>query len=71
MTGVAATELVTALDALGWSNRHLARLLGCDHKLTERWLDGTAAIPPSVLSWVRRLAAAHERNPAPTDWRVR
>ena len=68
MTG---DEFVAALATIGWSQRALCSLLGCDTNLATRWSRGTAAIPPSIARWLQRVAACHERNPVPTDWRVR
>jgi transcriptional regulator with XRE-family HTH domain len=64
-------EFVAALAAIGWSQRQLVTLLGCDTNLATRWSRGTAAIPPSIAKWLAKLAACHERLPVPTDWRVR
>lgn len=64
-------EFVAALQRIGWSQRQLVALLECDTNLATRWSRGTAAIPPSIAHWLQRVAACHERNPVPTDWRVR
>jgi plasmid maintenance system antidote protein VapI len=64
-------DLAATLDALGWSSRHLARQLGCAQNTPQNWLSGRAAVPPQVASWLRALAVAHARHPAPQDWRTR
>lgn len=72
--------LRTALEALGWSQRGLAALLGLDSRQVRRWASGEAAVPCDVASWleavVRELAgprrawleiraAFHAAHPAP------
>lgn len=61
----------TALETIGWSNRHVASLLGCDVVLPLRWGTGKAPVPPAVAQWLDKLAKAHSRLPAPADWRKR
>ena len=59
------------LDQLGWSQRHLSALLGCDTNLPTRWSRGDALIPPSIGSWLEALITAYSVHQPPEDWRVR
>lgn len=63
-------EFSAALATLGWSERFLARQLGCNHKLVQRWSAGGTLIPPPIARWLDRIAGCHERYPPPDDWRV-
>lgn len=58
-------RLATCLRLLGWSNHHLAHLLGVTENRVRRWLGGNP-IPPEVGPWLDALAAAHNANPPPT-----
>lgn len=66
-------ELAAALDALGWSARYLAGLLGCTRVLVGQWLSGRTAVPPAVAAWVRRRVRDMQADPPPTasEWRRR
>jgi hypothetical protein len=64
-------QFTAGLQTIGWSQRQLVALLGCDTILATRWSRGTAAIPPRIERWLTKLVACHERNPVPNDWRVR
>lgn len=64
-------RFAAALETLGWTQRHLARLLRCDTNMPGRWAKGAAAIPPTIAAWLERLVGAHQGNPAPEDWRAR
>jgi hypothetical protein len=68
MTGARFLE---CLDILGWSLRHLARLLHCDTNLPMRWGRGAATVPPSIAQWLEALCHAHKMLPTPEDWRHR
>lgn len=61
-----ATRLSTALDALNWSGRSLALLLGKNERTVRRWVSGDCDVPADVLAWVERLADFHRVNPPPT-----
>jgi DNA-binding transcriptional regulator YiaG len=65
------TEFAAAVDRLGWSQRGLADLLGCDDRLVRRWANGERSFPPSLVAWLRTLATFHAAHPPPTDWRRR
>lgn len=62
-------DLEAALKMLGWSDRHLAGLLGCTRALVGQWKSGRSSLPPVVADWLARLAAAHAANPVPQGWR--
>ena len=66
-----STEFAEALAVIGWSHRHLAKLLGCDVALPLRWAKGRAQVPKPVQRWLSVLADSHRLLPVPTDWRVR
>ena len=65
-----AEQLDACLDRLRWTKADLARELACDHQVVRRWLAG-ARIPDSVAAWLGALIKAHDRLPAPQDWRKR
>jgi transcriptional regulator with XRE-family HTH domain len=56
-----ALRLRAALDALGWSQRELARRLALDERTVRRWSGGEYPVPQPVLAWLedgaRRTAA--------------
>lgn len=64
-------RLRDVLSLLRWSQRGLAEALTCDDRLVRRWASGDATVPPDVIEWLERLAAAHAALPAPTGWRRR
>jgi hypothetical protein len=47
------------LDALGWSIRGFAGILGRPQRTVHSWLDRNA-IPDDVAAWLQRRADAHE-----------
>lgn len=63
--------LSATLDRLHWTNRALAAELACDETTIRQMLAGRRRIPPSVAAWLERLVAAHDRLPAPQDWRTK
>ena len=65
------THLRDCLEALRWSQRELAAVLGCNDRLVRRWAVGAPsyAVLESVGEWLEVLATAHVRHPTPTDWR--
>jgi hypothetical protein len=68
---MAPTRLRECLEALRWSQRELAVVLGCNDRLVRRWTAGSLghAVPESVAEWLEVLAMTHIRHPPPTDWR--
>lgn len=62
--------LRAALDALRWSPRDLAEALNCDNCLVRRWAAGHIGSPPSVVTWLIGLQAAHRAAPPPKHWRL-
>ena len=69
-TNKTPSDLYDLLELLGWSRRHLARVLQCDHSLVQRWIVLNAA-PSAVMIWLARLAYAHIENlpPRADSWR--
>ena len=65
------TRLREILDALHWSQRDLADLLGCNERLVRRWAAGQANVPTTVAAWIETRLAYHRHNPPPTEWRAR
>ena len=65
-----AAEFAAALDALGWSARHVARLLKCHRNMPLRWLRDESPVPIQIARWLRSLVKAHEALEAPLDWRT-
>jgi hypothetical protein len=63
-------EFTEALDTIGWSKKHLARILGCDSNLPTRWARGHAQIPAGLAEWLRALADFHKAVGMP-EWRSR
>ena len=59
------TRLRECLDALGWTQRGLARMLNRQEGTVRQWARGAVQIPPDVAAWLETLAAVHERHPAP------
>ncbi len=61
-------ELKGALIDLGWTDKHLSRLLGCHHSLVQAWGLGRAEVPPPIADWLGGLVACHAERPL-LDWR--
>lgn len=49
------TELMTALDAKGWSKAQLAKSLGVDRSLITRWIKGERTIQPKHQTQIQAL----------------
>jgi hypothetical protein len=60
-----ADRFRACLDALSWSGRGLADLLGVDERQVRRWAGGQYAIPDSIAAWLDTLARFHETHPVP------
>ena len=67
MTGTQFTE---ALRTIGWSQRHLAKILGCDTNMPTRWERGEVEVPAGLTVWLRGLAGYHRTAGVP-EWRKR
>jgi plasmid maintenance system antidote protein VapI len=65
------SRLRDILALLCWSQRGLAGVLGCDERLVRRMATGAADIPAPIAAWLETLAAVHEANPPPSEWRSR
>jgi hypothetical protein len=63
-------EFTEALDTIGWSKKHLARILGCDSNMPTRWARGEARIPDGLAVWLFGLAGYHKSVGVP-EWRKR
>ena len=64
-------RFLACLDALCWSQRGVAALLGRDDRLIRRWAAGRAAVPADVAAWLETLTTWHEANPPPVAPRGR
>jgi transcriptional regulator with XRE-family HTH domain len=62
---MSAGRLRNCLEALGWSLRHLARVLDINFTTVRRWAAGTQEVPPPIAAWLEILARCHETNPPP------
>ena len=63
-----ATRLRECLEAMGWSQRGLAEMLGLHETRVRRWARGLGDVPPEVAAWLETLAAVHAAHPMPTGW---
>lgn len=63
---MATTEMAECLEALHWPQRTLATVLGVDESTVRRWQRGDRPVPDAIASWLRQLAAAHQRLPPPS-----
>lgn len=61
------TRLRECLDALDWTQRGLARVLGRQEGTVRQWARGAVQIPADIAAWLDRLARFHERNPPPSS----
>lgn len=59
------TRLRECLEAIGWTQRGLARILKRQEGTVRQWARGAPEIPDDVAAWLEKLARFHERNPAP------
>ena len=62
------TRLRECLDALGWSQRGLADILGLHETRVRRMARGLLPVPPEVAEWLETLAAVHLAHPLPQGW---
>ena len=60
------TRLRECLDAIGWSQRQLARVLGRQEGTVRQWARGAVQIPDDVAGWLERIAKAHFLYPPPS-----
>jgi len=63
--GVTASAFRGCLEALGWTQRGLAVLLGVAHNTVHRWALGQARIPEDVAAWLGEAAAFMRAHPPP------
>lgn len=59
-------HLRLCLQALHWTQRSLALVLGVSDRQVRRWSSGECPAPEDVAEWLQRLATVHARNPPPT-----
>lgn len=59
------TEFRACLDALHWTQRGLARILGRPEGTVRQWARGAVQIPDEVAHWVGCLAIIHKAHPPP------
>ena len=52
------TAIRAALETLGWSTRHLARVLHLPPTTPSNWTAGRYAIPSAIAEWLQRRADA-------------
>lgn len=64
-------EYAAAVDALGWSGRHVAGMLGCHRNLPPAWEDGRLTVPPAVAQWIGQIVQVIQKYPPPAQWRTR
>ena len=64
-------EYLATLERLAWTPGALSRVLGCHRNLCLQWGTGRSAVPEPVAAWLLALRGAHERHPAPQEWRRR
>jgi transcriptional regulator with XRE-family HTH domain len=61
-------ERRACLDALHWSQRQLAAILGLPEGQVRRWFrDDRSEVPPEVDAWLYRRAKAALLDPPPTN----
>jgi LmbE family N-acetylglucosaminyl deacetylase len=53
-------ELTAACAALGWSKRHLARVLGVPETTALGWGGKGRAVPEDVVGWLEALLITQE-----------
>lgn len=63
-----ADQLRTCLEAIGWSQRHLALTLNTHPTTVRRWAQDKKPIPSSVGLWLDTLAAFHNEHAKPQGW---
>jgi transcriptional regulator with XRE-family HTH domain len=53
------------LNAIGWSQRELARQVGASEVQVRRMFAGTISMDQALLRYLQRLGSFHEANPPP------
>jgi transcriptional regulator with XRE-family HTH domain len=54
------------LEALGWTQRGFAALLGVAHNTVHRWALDQARIPDEVAAWINEVAEFIKHHPPPS-----
>ena len=65
MTG---DEMTQALAILGWSKGDFAKMLGCHRNTPATWSNGGAAIPASIVAWLKRRVHDFIQDAPPSNW---
>ena len=65
-----AAEFGDLLKACGWSAREVARRAGVLEATGYGWRNGSEVVPDDVLAWMRDVASAIRRLPAPRPVRL-
>lgn len=58
-------RMLSAMDALQWSQRDLARATGIDERTVRRWATGRMQPPEAILDWLDDLALHVQSHPPP------
>ena len=53
------------IEALGWTQRGLAALLGVSHNTVHRWALDQAVIPDRYADWIEDVARFIKQRPPP------
>jgi transcriptional regulator with XRE-family HTH domain len=62
---VSPDRLRACIEALGWTQRGLARMLGRHEGTVRQWARGTVSVPDDVAAWLETRASVAEVTPAP------
>jgi transcriptional regulator with XRE-family HTH domain len=60
-----STTFRAHLEALGWTQRGFAALLGVAHNTVHRWALDQARIPDDIAEWLDEVAAFMRSHPPP------
>ena len=60
-----ASDFRARLEALGWTQRGFAALLGLAHNTVHRWALGQARIPDGIAAWLDEVLAFLQAHPPP------
>ena len=60
-----STTFRAHLEALGWTQRGFAALLGVSHNTVHRWALDQAVIPERYADWIEDVARFIKQHPPP------
>jgi len=60
-----STTFRAHLEALGWTQRGFAALLGVSHNTVHRWALDQAVIPERYADWIEGVARFIKQHPPP------